>query len=73
MTTFNIKSLVADLGGVAKIASTLNIPRSTPHRWLKSGRMSTNFICLILQNFPHVNINSYFEVTPHDKRKRARR
>ncbi len=68
-TRFNVARFVDDVGGVRKLASITDVPRTAPYRWIKTGRISTDIICRVIAHLPNIDINIYFEAE-HEPRAR---
>lgn len=58
---FNLKALIADLGGAAEVSRLLGKSRTTTYRYLKQGFMTTRELERIKEMKPDLNINDYFK------------
>jgi len=65
MLKFNAVRLVEDCGGVREFAASMGKTRTAPYRMMRTGYTGTNTLALVLEKYPHLNINDYFEDT-HD-------
>lgn len=69
--TFNAKKLIADCGGVRRVALILGKTRTAPYRMMASGLMNTRQFEKLLSHNPELNLNHYFE-EPNDIANEAR-
>lgn len=58
---FDVHRFVADLGGPRKAAAVSGVSRTTPYRWLKVGRISTQVLQRVMASHPEIDLNSYFK------------
>lgn len=58
---FNATRLVEDCGGVHKVAEALGKTRTAPYRMMRTGYMSSPTLGQLLEVFPYLNLNDYFE------------
>lgn len=58
---FNASKLVDDCGGVHKVAEALGKTRTAPYRMMRTGYMGTPALGQLLEVFPNINLNDYFE------------
>ena len=59
--TFNATKLVEDCGGVHKVAEALGKTRTAPYRIMRTGYIATPVLCKLLDSYPNLNLNDYFE------------
>ncbi len=58
---FDIKRLIKDLGGPAKVAKITGKTRTTPYRWMAQGFISTKVLERIKEAEPHIDLDLYFK------------
>lgn len=61
MLKFNAAKLIDDCGGVCSVAVALGKTRTAPYRMIRTGYMSTHTLAQLLHEYPHLNLNEYFE------------
>jgi|TARA_R110000764_G_scaffold19334_1_gene50900 DNA-binding phage protein len=64
---FNVSRLVQDCGGVSQVAELLGNTRTAPYRAMRTGYLGTPTLARLLEHYPNLNINSYFEETKNDR------
>lgn len=57
---FDVQRFVDDLGGPRKAAEMCEVSRTTPYRWLKTGRVDSNILKRAKAKQPTLNIDAYF-------------
>ena len=58
---FNAARLVADCGGVQAFADLFGRTRTWPYRMMSSGYVGTPTLARILEIYPDLKLNDYFE------------
>lgn len=58
--TFDIESLINDLGGAREVSRRLNTGRSVPYGWARRGSVSSAYLSKIKEAFPWVSFDQYF-------------
>lgn len=56
---FNVNMLVADAGGIRKIARDTLYSRTRINRWLRKGCLTTDELVVILQHNPNLSLDDY--------------
>jgi len=64
---FNAARLVQDCGGVNHVAELLGNTRTAPYRAIRTGYFGTPTIARLLEHYPNLNINEYFEDAINDR------
>lgn len=57
----NIRRLVDDLGGAAKVAAIVGVPRTAPYRWMRQGYIGSPALEKIKSEYPNIDLDFYFE------------
>lgn len=65
--TFNAARLVKDCGGVSSVAEVLGHHRTYPYRSMRTGYFGTPTLAKLLEHYPDININDYFEEQLNDR------
>lgn len=66
---FNVRKLIADCGGPRKVADLLEICRTTPYRWQRTGTIPVQALTDLLTTHHH-DFNHYVELTKNERRSR---
>ena len=60
MLRFNVERFVADLGGPVPAAAICRVSRTTPYRWIKTGRINSDILERAKEAKPNLNLDDYF-------------
>jgi len=72
LVRFDVSQFVDDLGGAAMAAEACQVSRTTPYRWLKTGRISSEVLARAVRSNPLIDMNKYFkggddDISSHQK------
>lgn len=58
---FDVEKFVADLGGPRAASNKAQVSRTTPYRWLKTGRVGSQVLARIKALDPQFRVDTYFK------------
>jgi len=58
----DVERLIADLGGVARVAEMTDSPRTAPYRWLRTGRIGSDKLVMIKASCPEIDLDDYIQI-----------
>lgn len=59
--SFNVRRLVADVGGAAEIARITGKQRTAPYRWIEQGFVNTKILADVKKARPDIIMDEYFK------------
>ena len=57
---FDARRLIMDMGGAAAFSALCGTSRSTPYRWMQTGKISGEALAVIKSERPDLNLDAYF-------------